>query len=552
MRSIVIPILLLFSQICFAQTPQLVKDIKPGSRGISIGEAIAFNGKLIFNLDTSNKTDHNQLWISDGTDAGTYMLNAFKTGTDVRGFTELNGKLYFAANDDVHGYELWVTDGTVAGTQMVVDINTNAATNGIYIATEMRLFTLMNDKLYFLADDGTHGIEMWASDGSAAGTHMLKDINPSGNIVNTSFPSTYNKRYTIATVNNLLYFHADINDIDEVWVTDGTSTGTKMIPICPSPDTSSSPDTYMPFNNHLIFFAFRDTGNYGLWNNDGTTTGTTLLKKYIVPLGGEYTMVDNELFFITAKDELLTDYELCKTDGTAAGTITVSDSMGIGQWWLKNNNSKNGGLTSLQNKLYYLSKSSLWQSDGTPTGTIRLSNNADHASQLITANNRLYFRAFSTVSGQKNTQVFISDGTAAGTQPILYTGDNFDGKFQINLLNYSPLTQVGNTLFYVNGYDAGVGTELYKIDIPTAVNEIKTTENKIKISPNPATTRVQITVNNKQLDHNDTYTVLDITGKKLLSGQIKSQQQSIDIYNLASGVYFIQLNGVYAGKFVKE
>jgi len=88
------------------------------------------------------------------------------------------GTCYFSATDGAgagaHGEELWKTDGTLAGTALVKDINPgpNSSTPVGAIA--------VGNKLFFIANDGTHGVELWVSDGTALGTVMVKDINPTG------------------------------------------------------------------------------------------------------------------------------------------------------------------------------------------------------------------------------------------------------------------------------------------------------------------------------------------------------------------------------------
>jgi len=85
--------------------------------------------------------------------------------------TAVNGKTVFFAFDQAHGKELWVTNGTQAGTQLLKDINPGTTGSaGIYFAP-------FNGKLYFNANDGTHGPELWVTDGTAAGTQLVKDIN---------------------------------------------------------------------------------------------------------------------------------------------------------------------------------------------------------------------------------------------------------------------------------------------------------------------------------------------------------------------------------------
>ena len=89
--------------------------------------------------------------------------------------TDVNGTLYFQAYEPATGYELWKSDGTLAGTELVKNINP-----GIQSESQIGNLTDVNGTLFFRANDSTNGTELWKSDGTAAGTVMVKDINPGG------------------------------------------------------------------------------------------------------------------------------------------------------------------------------------------------------------------------------------------------------------------------------------------------------------------------------------------------------------------------------------
>jgi ELWxxDGT repeat protein len=141
-----------------------------------------FKGQLWFNAESDGHGS--ELFKSDGKNrfsTGMFMdLNPGKEDSYPHTLTLFKGKMFFVAEDGKHGKELWQTDGTFDGTSMVVDINSNlkfansAATDSSYAQG----LAVYNDFLYFGADDGVHGFELWRSDGTASGTALFKDMNP--------------------------------------------------------------------------------------------------------------------------------------------------------------------------------------------------------------------------------------------------------------------------------------------------------------------------------------------------------------------------------------
>ena len=135
-------------------------------------------------------------------------------------------KAFFAADDGTHGEELWVTDGTVAGTKMVKDINPGSSSSSI---CWMHRF---NDKVVFSADNGEDGSELWISDGTEEGTYMVLDIHDFGSSDPRGCMQVNENQFIFAAKNFDSEIESDRGKQWGLWVSDGTASGTELIYEC--------------------------------------------------------------------------------------------------------------------------------------------------------------------------------------------------------------------------------------------------------------------------------------------------------------------------------
>ncbi|MDF2187904.1 ELWxxDGT repeat protein [Paraflavitalea sp. CAU 1676] len=429
----------------------LVKDIRPGIGDGALTSLTAVNNTLYFYADDG--TNGPELWKSDGTGGGTQMVKdivAGAAGSAPSNLVNTNGTLLFCATTSA-GRELWKSDGTAAGTVMVKDCNPGSG-HGMTVGNEY-VGTLKN-QLLFTADNGIDGAELWMSNGTEAGTAMVKNLNP---LASVSGFESYTGLYPL---NGVMYFVGDDGiHGTELWKSDGTAAGTKMVKDINSGANGSGPSSIVIWNGFLYFAAYDVVNGQELWKSDGTEAGTVLVKDIYPGLSGSFpgsiTVMGNAIYFNATNGNTANGTELWKSDGTATGTVMVKDI------YPGTNSGSPGYLTVINNTLYFAATDAngkeLWKSNGTAAGTVMVKDiypgGSSSPKYLANVNNRLYFNATTAAAG---SELWSSDGTAAGTnmQVDLCPGTcSGDPRYIIELFSFP---------FYV-GYHPSQGYEFRTI-----------------------------------------------------------------------------------------
>jgi ELWxxDGT repeat protein len=274
-----------------------------------IGDYIEYNGNLYF------KNFKGNLVRTDGTVANTLPVTSLSiSGSSLSsGTSEMavaNNFIFFASDNVTNGTELWKSDGTAAGTSMVKDINLGTA------ASNPQSFAVLNNNLYFLAFDGTN-YGLWKSDGTNAGTVLIRTLSQKVNI-------TY--YFNLKNINNVLYF--DYNDGingHELWKSDGTNTGTVLLKDI-NPNGSSEPRNFADMNEKLYFTANDNIHGLELWVSDGTAAGTNMLYDVNPGVAGSFpqsiTFFNNYIYFFAFS--ATKGYELWRFDPNTLETIATN------------------------------------------------------------------------------------------------------------------------------------------------------------------------------------------------------------------------------------
>lgn len=506
----------------------LVKDIAPGDvefYGYSYGpdssepeSLTAFKGKLYFSAE--HPDSGRELWMSDGTAAGTVLVEDIGEGThpwgspissDPSDLTVVGDTLFFSAESTDYSRLLWQTTGEVGAAEQVLD------GNGATISPD-RLFAF-GDSLLFMARTDDAGYEPWISD--AAGTRLLADIAP-------GYASSSPSEFTSAGAAAYFFASADPYAGDEIWRTDGVTTEQVTTLSADFPDRDTSSLYGLTAAGTDLYFTF-DDGIHGaeLWKLDTLTRAVALVKDLTPPQGAELSNPGSNLFSLTAVGETLyfvsageTDsgayaFGLWRTDAdegavpvagipnlfpnqlTAVGDDLFLLSGGREVWKLNAagatqvgaigdedeplGSGSYGAMALLGSSLLFPARDGetgdeLWAAD-TATGGTRLVKDIDtrnegslegegsgsYAAGAV-LDGMLYFAAD---DGEQGTELWKTDGTMSGTVLVkdIAPGDreSFGYSYGPNSSNPANFTLVGNTLFF-RAYQPDTGTELWKTD----------------------------------------------------------------------------------------
>ncbi len=548
-------LILMTSSLMVGQSFQLVKDENPSDAGLNMNCSFReMNGKLYYLFSGESTLGNIALYTSDGTAAGTYRISPSNVSVSDNIIISGN-KIYFFATDGINGKEPWVSDGTLAGTHLLKNIHPTTVDNN-FETSSVRFLSADATKAFFIANDGTTGYELWVTDGTEAGTNLVLDIFQGSNGSQIQVAPS-------AIGNNIkdgkLYFFAlngsgssTINGI-EPWVSDGTPSGTFMLKdINSSPFNGSTGTAYskhfIEYNGKMYFYAIGSTAaSFAIYETDGTTEGTVLFKS--LERVDEFIVKDNLLYFTCVNGP-----SVWTSDGTLNGTNQIA-TIPNGQL----NNVSTCQMTIANNELFFRVISS---SVGSELFKLNSSNQLINVKDIWSGSsngvNSNIFQDRKILQVYDNKVWFLgTDGSSAGAMQVWNSDGTTDGTVSLTPLsgggwaggngnNYNLFaTSFGVFIIYVHPQTGG---ELYFYTNNPLDNPSFEGNSAVVVYPNPSNGNFTIQVPDGFIGSNAI--IYNLFGQSIKAFSIDDANQNV---NLENGVYLLQIqkgNQVFTKKIV--
>lgn len=366
---------------------------------------VPFNGFLYFSATDGTRTG---LWRTSGNNQAQFVFDS----ESISWIINAGDRLFFAAGGSVY---------TIQGTRLERISPSNVL--GVFGTAR-----LAGNRIVFTAETDAEGIEPWVSDGTEAGTHILKDL-VTGRAGSSSS--------SVGVLNRIAFLVAsDVAGNPTLWRSDGTTKGTVQLMAIKERESLA----HFQSANGKMYFMITKSDHSEVWSSTGTVAGT-------VPLGNIQTVRAAELIYpnlyttlrFPSGTQQLWKFSILSAASTLVTNIAPS------------RNSDSDSLIAFGNLILFDSGNSLWRTDGTASGTVKIKD-----VRYICCGRQVGNQLFMNATDAQGREVWVTDGTSNGTNRVL---DLYRGPYSSNPANF---TTFKGKLFF-SAMALGVGRELWQL-----------------------------------------------------------------------------------------
>ena len=577
MRAFIFLVLLSLSNLVSAQLPRVVSDIGD----IFNWEYVTLQNHIVYTT-FEGSVAYSKLYSTQGNSVGNVEIS--DSVTQLITFPT-NEYCFFVCKSD----ELWKTDGTLSNTKMIFKLPKNFQFN----RTTRFTFIPSGDYLYFQTKDSIYGEEFWVTDGSgnANTTKMMGPYFIETDQLGTAVAYNggvllwvqKNNPLIVNDTNDLYFFNKDsqkpvnlTGDFPrwgsgypsasliiplafktkayfafnhrtyglELFETDGTANGTKVIDVNSGPGNSYPNDAFIEYGKLFVCAnTASNSRNVITIDKDGIEN---ILPFQTLNLNNDYAVTDSGIFLIGQSNTIDNrGWELWKTDGTKAGTSFVIDLKPGTQ------SSNPRYFRYAANTLVFEANKKVYVSNGTDNGTMLMpiEDSLLSARSFTGYDDKIFFIG---KLGQNDYHLYKYDKNSKARKIAPQGAENAinplgEGNGSVDYGHRDLFTWKGEIYFTAN---YGQGKKLYKIGPNTsaAINNLVQEESQVQVYPNPASSILNIQLNDMG-ESEINYAIFNLDGQLLQEyHQVKLENNSttIALDNLESGMYFIMINTPYS------
>lgn len=529
MKLLYILLFLSLSSLTFAQQARMVVDLSPGAAStfgtndhFEDNLQITFNNKVLF-LKRNSNTDK-EVWVSDGTAAGTQKIFGYTYEYAYWDFENSNPEKLFYIFKDENKYTLASLDKNTLDTTVIM-------TSTKYMGD----LNWYKGAYYF-----NHDTDLWKYDITQNKVELVYD-----------FVSFIGLR-SIGILDSQLIMIARADDGTNLFKSDGTTAGTSKYLLLNDGNEFSDEEYFTQVGDLLLFFYYTPSDSkYRLYATDGTAAGTeaiiALKKPSFTNLYEKRRIISwqNKLYFSgTPEGQGNNREELYVSDGTVAGTFLIDtddspDDPGRPQYF-----------TPYNGKLYFAGDWNSWwnlkiyKTDGTQVGTSPVVFDAIQSGGyqgVDVFRDSLCFDVYGSNTGH---EIAFSKGTENSTRILDFIPG--DGSVSAN-----SLMATDRYLFFI-GKTADTGRELWVYDPDSIIiSNTNISQIPLEIFPNPCIDKISFS-QTRDFSINDKVFIYGMDGKAILK---RSFEKEINISALKPGIYKVVIytkTGIYSSIFRKE